>query len=257
METVLITGATSGIGRAFAAEYAARGCRLILAGRSAEKLARLEKKLQVPCRLLTADLADEAQCRQLAEAVREEPVDVFINNAGFGAAGPFRETDIEKEIAMLKVNDLAMHYLFKSVLKDMEARGHGTIVNVASSAGLLPGGPYMAAYYASKAYAASLTKAVARELKEEKSPVYVCALCPGPVNTNFNRNADVVFALKGISARTCVKACLKGMARKKTVIVPTLRMRAAVFSRHFLPESVMLAVTGSQQKKKIWTEKEV
>lgn len=251
METVLITGATSGIGRAFAGHYAARGCRLLLAGRDPEKLERLAAELKTECRLLTADLADEAQVRQLAETLRGEPVDVFINNAGFGVTGPFTETDAEKETAMLKVNDLAMHLLFKSILRGMQARGRGTIVNVASSAGLLPGGPYMAAYYASKAYAASLTKAVARELKEAGSNVYVCALCPGPVDTNFNRNADASFSLKGISAEECVKACLAGMARKKTVIVPTARMRAAVFSRRILPEKVMLAVTGRQQKKKI------
>ena len=81
--------------------------------------------------------------------------------------------------------------------------------------------------------------------------MYVCALCPGPVDTNFNRNADVSFSLKGITAEECVKACLAGMARKKTVIVPTARMRAAVFSRRILPEKAMLAVTGRQQKKKI------
>lgn len=254
METVLITGATSGIGRAFAGHYAARGCRLLLAGRDPEKLERLAAELKTECRLLTADLADEAQVRQLAETLRGEPVGVFINNAGFGVAGPFWETDAEKETAMLKVNDLAMHLLFKSILRGMQARGRGTIVNVASSAGLLPGGPYMAAYYASKAYAASLTKAVARELWEAGSPVYVCALCPGPVDTDFNRNADVSFSLKGISAEECVKACLAGMARKKTVIVPTARMRAAVFSRRILPEKVMLAVTGRQQKKKIRPE---
>ena len=251
METVLITGATSGIGRAFAGHYAARGCRLLLAGRDPEKLERLAAELKTECRLLTADLADEAQVRQLAETLRDEPVGVFINNAGFGVTGPFTETDTEKETAMLKVNGLAMHLLFKSILRGMQAWGRGTIVNVASSAGLLPGGPYMAAYYASKAYAASLTKAVARELKEAGSNVYVCALCPGPVDTNFNRNADVSFSLKGISAEECVKACLAGMARKKTVIVPTARMRAAVFSRRILPEKVMLAVTGRQQKKKI------
>ncbi len=81
----------------------------------------------------------------------------------------------------------------------MEAQGFGTILNVASSAGLLPGGPYMAGYYASKAYVVSLTRGVAEELREQHSPVYVCALCPGPVDTEFNDRADVVFALKGIT----------------------------------------------------------
>lgn len=82
----------------------------------------------------------------------------------------------------------------------MEAQGFGTVLNVASSAGLLPGGPYMAGYYATKAYVVSLTRGVAEELREQHSPVYVCALCPGPVDTEFNERADVVFALRA-SAR--------------------------------------------------------
>ena len=92
-----------------------------------------------------------------------------------------------------------MHQLFKFAVKKMEAQGFGTVLNVASSAGLLPGGPYMAGYYASKAYVVSLTRGVAEELREQHSPVYVCALCPGPVDTEFNERADVVFALRGIS----------------------------------------------------------
>ena len=94
---------------------------------------------------------------------------------------------------MLRVNVLAMHRLFKFTLHKMKAQGFGTILNVASSAGLLPGGPYMAGYYASKAYVVSLTRGVAEELREQHSPVYVCALCPGPVDTEFNDPAAVVF----------------------------------------------------------------
>ena len=101
------------------------------------------------------------------------------------------------------MNVLAMHRLFKFTLRKMEP-GFGTILNVASSAGLLPGGPYMAGYYASKAYVVSLTRGVAEELREQHSPVYVCALCPGPVDTEFNDRADVVFALKGITPELCV-----------------------------------------------------
>ena len=121
---------------------------------------------------------------------------------------------------MLRVNVLAMHRLFKFVLKKMEAQGFGAILNVASSAGLLPGGPYMAGYYATKAYVVSLTRGVAEELREQHSPVYVCALCPGPVDTEFNDRADVVFALRGIRPEFCVEEAMRGMLRRKPILVP-------------------------------------
>ena len=175
---------------------------------------------------------------------------VFWVLAGFGLAGSFLTTDIEREVNMIKVNDIAMHIMFKGILQKMDARGSGTILNVASSAGLFPGGPYMAGYYASKAYVVSLTRAVVQELKEKGSNVHVCALCPGPVDTDFNRNADVVFSLKGISASQCVSECLKEMDRKKIIIVPSVMMKAAVSLSKLAPAGLLTAMTGHQQKKK-------
>ncbi len=251
MKTAFITGATSGIGMEFARALAKEGYGLILTGRRTQRLNELQQELSTQCRIIAADLADEAQCRKLLDDVSDTKIDVFINNAGFGTVGSFLETDLDKEIAMIKVNDIAMHILLKGVLKKMQARGSGSIINVASSAGLLPGGPYMAAYYASKSYVVSMTKAVATELKELGSSVYVGCLCPGPVDTEFNRNADVAFALKGISAAQCVKECLAGMKKGKTVIVPTLKMKLAVASQRLVPEGLLLKITGRQQRKKI------
>lgn len=202
-KTVWITGASSGIGREFARRYARLGFRLILTARRRDRLETLAAELRAKhgtlCRIVPADLEQDAQVTALCEALADEHIDLFINNAGFGACGAFSETDEGKELSMLRVNVLAMHRLFKFTLRKMEAQGFGTILNVASSAGLLPGGPYMAGYYASKAYVVSLTRGVAEELREQHSPVYVCALCPGPVDTEFNDRADVVFALKGIT----------------------------------------------------------
>ncbi len=250
MKTAFITGATSGIGMEFARALAAEGYSLILTGRRTQRLAELKQELNVECTILTADLAEEDQCRKLLDEVADAKIDVFINNAGPGPVGSFRESDLEKEISMIKVNDIAMHILFKGILRKMHSQGTGAIMNVASSAGLLPGGPYMAAYYASKAYVVSMTKAVARELKELGSGVYVGCLCPGPVDTEFNTNADVVFALKGISASRCVAECLAGMKKRKTVIIPTLKMKMAVFSQRLVPEGFLLKITGRQQRKK-------
>ena len=250
MKTAFITGATSGLGAEFARRYAKEGYRLILTGRRTQRLSALKEELGTECLIITADVSDEAKCKELLNDIADEEIDVFINNAGFGTAGSFLETSLEKEISMVKVNDIAMHILFKGMLAKMHKQGHGTILNVASSAGLFPAGPYMSTYYASKAYVTSLTKGVAHELKEIGSRVYVACLCPGPVDTEFNANADVTFSLKGISAERCVDECLKGMRRKKTVIIPTLRMKAATFGARLLPESFVIMMTAGQQKKK-------
>ena len=250
MKTALITGASSGIGKEFARRYAEKGYRLILTARRESVLQRFGEELSTDVVIIPADLSDEKQCFELLEKLKDEDIDVFINNAGFGLAGSFLTTDIEREVNMIKVNDIAMHIMFKGILQKMDARGSGTILNVASSAGLFPGGPYMAGYYASKAYVVSLTRAVVQELKEKGSNVYVCALCPGPVDTNFNRNADVVFSLKGISAERCVSECMKAMERKKTIIVPSVMMKAAVSLSKLAPAGLLTAMTGHQQKKK-------
>ena len=250
MKTVFITGATSGIGKEFARVFAAKGYRLILTGRREDRLLAMKKRIGSNCRILTTDLADEQQCRNLMKLLEEEQIDLFINNAGFGTAGSFFQTDLDKEIRMVKVNDIAMHILLKGILYKMREQGFGTVLNVASSAGLLPAGPYMATYYASKAYVVSMTKALARELQEMGSVIYVCCLCPGPVDTEFNENADVVFSLKGISARKCVSECLRGMRKRQIVIIPTLRMKLAIAFRHLIPERLLIRMISRQQKKK-------
>lgn len=250
MKNVLITGATSGIGQEFAYRYAKMGYRLILVGRREERMVEIKKLVDVPVKIIVTDLSSEDACFSLLEKLKDVNIDIFINNAGFGTAGSFLETDVNKEISMIHVNDIAMHILFKGILKKMQERGKGTILNVCSSAGLLPAGPYMATYYATKAYMTSLTRAVARELKERRSRVYVAALCPGPVDTEFNDNADVVFALKGISVQKCVQDALNGMEKYEVIIVPSVRMKLAMFGQKFLPTPILVALTGHQQKKK-------
>ena len=129
--------------------------------------------------------------------------------------------------------------------------GGGTILNVASSAGLFPAGPYMSGYYATKAYMTSLTRGVAEELRQAHSPVYVGCLCPGPVNTEFNDIADVSFALPGISPEECVDYALRMMARRQTVIIPGRQIRAAVIGQRLIPTALTVRITAAQQKKKM------
>lgn len=250
-KTAVITGASSGIGMEFARAFSKMGYSLVLTARRKDRLEKIKAEVSVPCRIIIADLSQESECYQFYEEIKDIRVDIFINNAGFGACGSFNETDLSKEVSMIHVNVRAMHILFKKVLRKMKKQGHGRILNVASSAGLLPAGPYMSAYYATKSYVVSLTKAVAEELREQDSNIYVGALCPGPVDTEFNERADVMFALKGISAKFCVREAILGMKKRKVIIVPSAKMKLCVAGQKLLPEQLLLKIVAMQQKKKI------
>ena len=183
--------------------------------------------------------------------IKNKKIDVFINNAGFGDCNYFICGDLKKELDMIDVNVKAIHILMKLVVSKMEKEGHGYFLNVASSAGLLPAGPYMATYYATKAYVTSITQAVAQELKENESTVYVGALCPGPVNTEFNEVANIEFALKGIRAEDCVRYALRQMKKREVIIIPTFIMKVATTMGRFVPRKVAVTLASTQQKKKL------
>ncbi|MCR5632095.1 MAG: SDR family NAD(P)-dependent oxidoreductase [Eubacterium sp.] len=249
----LVTGASSGLGFEFAKQLSARGYKLILVARRRDKLEQVQKSIKTESIIIAADLSERDECVRVITETLGLNIDVFINNAGLGDCGRFYETDANKDLQMIDVNVTAMHLLLKMMLQRMKSSKvtGGYILNVASSAGLFPAGPYMATYYATKAYVTSITQAIARELKEEDSEIYVGALCPGPVDTEFNDVANVEFALKGISAGYCVSYALKQMFdRRKVLIVPTLRMKLAVLGTRFLSRDQVVALTADQQKKK-------
>ena len=250
----MVTGASSGIGLEFAKQLADKGFNLVLVARRKDRLEKIASKLKkkgVECIIVLADLSDIEECRRLIKETEKLPIKIFINNAGFGACGPFKETNVDRELEMVDVNVKAMHLLMKLMIKKMEKDNKGFILNVVSSAGLLPAGPYMATYYATKSYMASLTRAVAEELRQSGSKIYVGALCPGPVNTEFNDIASVEFALPGINPKQCVSYAIKQMKKHKTVIVPKLYMKAATTLGRFIPQQLLIRITGNQQKKKL------
>ena len=156
----VITGASSGIGLEFARRLSLEGYPLILIARRRDRLEDLRRELGTECLLLPADLSRHEDLVRLCEDLMGRRIDVFINNAGFGVAGPFMATDLLREVNMIDVNVTAQHVLFKYILHRMEAEGGGYILNVASSAGLFPAGPFMSGYYATKAYMTSLTRGV-------------------------------------------------------------------------------------------------
>ncbi len=247
---VLITGASSGIGAAFAKEFHKLGYELILVSKDKTNLEKIKKLLDDKPKTIALDLASSFNCNKLYEKVKKENIDILINNAGFGLHGEFTTTSLEKELDMIDLNIKAVHILTKLFLKDMKKRNSGYILNVASAAGLLKGGPLMSTYYGTKNYVVSLTNALYQEIKEEKSNVYIGTLNPGAVDTNFNKVAGAQFSIKPVTAEYTAKYAIKKMFKKKLVIVPTISMKVSMFLSRFLPLKTLLKITYIAQNQK-------
>ena len=245
----LITGATSGIGREMALILAERGVDLIIASRDTRKMQVLAKRLPVNVKIVTVDLSKEADCYYLYEEIKNEKIDILINNAGFGAFGPSWEVPLETELNMIDLNIRAVHILTKLFLADFRERDSGYILNVASSAGFLAG-PLMSAYYATKSYVLRFTEAIYEELRREGSNVKISALCPGHVETGFDKRANVKHSIGGVSSKKVAKAGIDGMFRGKVVILPGVLMNLTYIGEKFLTESLMLKAAYQAQSKK-------
>lgn len=247
----LITGASSGIGRDMARILAGYGIDLIIVARRGSRLKELKQELASLVKVDTfcMDLSDEQNCRLLYERTKNDEVDILINNAGFGLAGEFTKTDLEQELEMIDTNIKAVHILTKLFLRDFVARDHGYILNVASSAAFLPG-PLMSAYYATKAYIRNLTLGVRKELSKQHSQVVVCALCPGPVQTEFAHVAKVQFAVKGKDSMAIAKAGLDGLFAEKKQIIPGKLMKLSYILCKFMPLPIILEASYHIQRRK-------
>lgn len=246
----LITGASSGIGRDMAKELAKRGCDLILVARRTDRLEEIKNEITgVSVEIIKCDVSTEENCAELYDSVKDKGVDMLVNNAGFGLAGEFLSTDLNRELNMIKTNVVAAHMLTKLFLKDFAEKDRGIILNVASSAAYMAG-PYLSTYYSTKNYVRRLTEAVYQELKEKNSNVSVSVLCPGPVNTEFNDVADVKFALKGLSSEYVARYAIEKALKGKLYIIPGLQMKLGVFLLRFTPNKLMLKISAHIQKKK-------
>ncbi len=250
MPYAVVTGASSGIGKEFAIQLSKLNYELILVARRKEKLQETSKLLKNPSLIYEVDLAKEEECRDFFEKIKDLDIAIFINNAGFGECGEFIKIDDKLELQMIDVNVKAMHLLTKLALNKLKNQ-QAYILNVASISGLFPAGPYMSTYYATKSYIVSLTRGIAKELKDNNYPVYLGTLCPGPVNTEFNRVAHVQFALKGISSSKCVSYALKKMFQKKVIIIPTMKLKIATFLMRFCPAKLIIHLASKQQKRKL------
>jgi short-subunit dehydrogenase len=248
--TALITGASSGIGAELAREFAAHGYDVVLVARGKERLVALAGELEaahgIAARVIEADLARPQAPDEIHQQVGQQgvAVDVLVNNAGIGTYGLFAETDLRAELDMLQINVVAVTHLTKLFLRDMLARGHGKVLNVASTAAFQPG-PLMAVYYATKAYVLSLSEALANEVRG--TGVTVTALCPGPTPTGFQRRArmeDTRLMRSPLvtDATTVARVGYRALMAGKTVAIPGWTNRALTFVVRLTPRGLVTRI---------------
>lgn len=247
----LITGASSGIGFEIAKYLASKKFELILVSRNRERLEIIQQKLPTKTTIIVMDLSNEQKVKELCVLLKNQKIDMLINNAGFGSFGSFDETDLSNDLEMINTNIKAVHILTKYALKTMIKNNSGYILNVASSASFMPGGPLMSTYYATKSYVYHLTEGVYYEQKKKKSNVHISVLCPGPIKTNFNNVAGVKFNIKQLKSEDVAKYAIDKMFENKMLIIPGFKMKCAKFFGRFLSDKALLRLAYKIQKKKV------
>lgn len=246
----LVTGVSSGIGLEISKYLDSIGYEIILVARDKEKLESVAKTLTHKPKIIVMDLQQVEDIKSLYVLVKNDDIDILVNNAGFGLFGNFTETDLSKELNMIDINIKAVHILTKLFLKDMKRKNKGYILNVASSAAF-QSGPLMATYYSTKSYVYRLTEAINYENKKDKVNVQVSCLCPGPVDTNFNKVAGVRFSVKPLKADYVAKYAIDQMLKGKMLIIPGFKMKCAKFFGRFVSDKKLMAITYRIQKKKV------
>lgn len=248
MKVTLITGASSGIGEAFARRLAEEGHNLVLVARSEDKLRSLCDELKeahgITAHFIAIDLVDfEADRRLFQETERHGlEVDWLINNAGFGSMGDFAELDLERELEMINLNICALVALTHRYLKGMRERESGTIINVSSAAGFQPI-PFLATYAATKSFVTAFSEAIA----EENRPfgIQVLALCPGSTDTNFFKasNIDRMMKVKGQqTVDEVIDAALNAVDGKRSKVVSGWANYLVASATNFVPNSLITKV---------------
>lgn len=259
--TVLITGASSGIGYEFSKIYAKNNYNLVIVARSLEKLENLKNKLEkennVSVEVIEMDLSEKNAAIELYNIVKNKNITIntLINNAGFGIYGEFStfsKNDIIKNEKMTQLNINFLVELTKLYLDDFLLLGKGELLNVASIAGFFPG-PYMANYYASKSYVLSFTEAIRSEINNRN--IKISTLCPGPTETNFEKaskldNGHLFNSMKVMSAEKVVKIAYKDFNRGKSIIIPGFTNKLIVFISRFISRNLLLKITKKIMKSK-------
>lgn len=251
-KTALITGASAGLGAELARLFAADGHDLVLVARRRDKLeaigAELESKHGVKAIALADDLGDREAPARIGKELEKRgiAVEFLVNNAGFGSTGPFADLSVERELEMVQVNVMALVHLTRLLLPGMIARKSGRILNLGSTAGFVPG-PFMADYYASKAFVNSFSQALWYELRG--TGVTVTVSCPGATATEFSQVAgndkSRLFQSGTMGATAVASHAYRAMMRGKRLAIPGLRNKLLIQSLRVSPASVLIGVTGA------------
>src|SRR6266496_743918 len=249
MNTTLITGASSGIGEAFAKRFAALGRNVFLVARSEDKLVTLCNELgrisSIRAQYLALDLTRPDAALSLFEETKKRGlnIDMLINNAGFGSMGDFNKLDIARELSMIDLNIKALVELTYRFLAPMRELKQGTIINVGSTAGFQPV-PFMAVYAATKAFVLSFSEALWEE--NRKYGIHVMAVCPGVTETNFFEAAQIQRPPMRIaqSPEDVVASAMRGLARRKSNVVSGWTNLLMVEAERFVPRALVVRMAG-------------
>jgi short-subunit dehydrogenase len=245
-ETVLITGASSGIGMGLAKLFAADGSDLVLVARREDRLNELAEELKsehgIEVLVLPKDLSKKTSPKEIFNHLKKEKIeiDVLVNNAGFGSRGTVSELDTDLQVDMVQVNAAALTHLTSLFLPGIIERGQGGILNVGSLAGFQPG-PNLAVYFATKAYVLSFTEALAEEISNPN--IKVSCFAPGPVKTEFGEKSDLedslLFKMSLMDLEPAVKAGYEGFRKGKTIVIPGLKQQIVPFLNRFTPRLIV------------------
>ena len=250
-QTVLITGASAGLGLEFARLFAADSCNLVLVARRGDKLEELAVELRqthsVQVEVIRSDLTMPDAPREIFDEVasKQRTIDIVVNNAGFGLRGKLAEIDLDRQLDMVRLNVLSLLHLTRLFLPGMLERGSGGILNVASTAAFQPG-PNMAVYFASKAFVLSLTDALVEELRG--TGVKVTCLAPGPTVTEFARAAEMedarLFNMGAMSAEAVARIGYRGFLRGKSLVVPGVGNKLLAQGTRFMPRWIVRKIAA-------------
>lgn len=260
MKTVLITGASSGIGEALARKLASRKQNLLLVSRNAEKLKslcfELSEQYGINAEFIKADLAKIGAADQIFQEsqLRGLEIEILINNAGIGSGGPFAELGLQSELDLIQLNNTSLVAMTHLFLQHMKSRRSGTIINVASMAAFMPV-PYMAVYAASKVFVRSFTEALTEECKPDN--IHIMLLCPGLTTTNFNQAAGIENEIgkaltEGASLQTpqqVAEETMKALDKKKNIIVSGSKNRMGAMMMALVPNKLIARFTAKNYQK--------
>ncbi len=256
-KTVLITGASGGIGYELSKIFLSNGFSLIITARNKEKLEQvgqsLSENFKVDIDIIPADLSQKDSPFYLYDAVKRlgRSVDILVNNAGIGLYGRFIETDIETELEMIDLNIRSLTILTKLFVREMVERNAGKILNVSSTAGFLPV-PLFSVYGATKSFVLNFSQALAEELRDTK--VTVTTLCPGPTKTDFARRGNLEetrLFTRPMNAEIVASLAYKGLMEGKRCVIPGFGNKMLWFVSHAIPPGILAKFTKIYMERKV------